>query len=63
MRKKEFVSLLKTAFTALAILPLSLVMTPFIRRKHINSHDFFCLGVDFERYPQETLEMVKELGV
>jgi hypothetical protein len=63
MRKKEFVSLLKTAFTALAILPFSLVMSPFIRRKHINSHDFFCMGVDFERYPQETLEMIEELGV
>jgi hypothetical protein len=38
-------------------------MTPFVKRKTINSNEFFCLGVDFERNPKETLEMIEELRV
>lgn len=63
MRKSQIGSLLKTSLISLFILPLSIVMTPFVKRKKINSNEFFCLGVDFERNPKETLQMIEELGV
>ncbi|MGE4420322.1 MAG: glycosyl hydrolase [Sulfurimonas sp.] len=63
MRKSQIGSLLKTSLISLFILPLSIVMTPFVKRKKINSNDFFCIGVDFERNPKETLQMIEELGV
>lgn len=63
MRKKELFSLLKTIFTALVILPFSLVMLPFVKRKHIDSSKFFRLGIDFEREPELTLKLIEELEV
>ncbi len=63
MRKREFASLLKTIFTAVIILPVSLILMPFIKRKQIDSKDFFCMGIDFEREPEKTLELIEELEV
>jgi len=63
MRKSQIGSLLKTFLISLFILPLSIIMTPFVKRKKINSNDFFCIGIDFERNPNETLKMIEELGV
>lgn len=63
MRKREFKSLLKTIFTALIIFPLSILLMPFVKRKQVDSGDFFCLGVDFEREPELSLELLDELDV
>ncbi|MDQ7059593.1 MAG: hypothetical protein Q9M43_00055 [Sulfurimonas sp.] len=63
MRKKAFFSLLKTFFVSLVILPLSLIATPFIKRKEIDSSTFFCLGVDFTRESKLTLELIEELQI
>jgi len=63
MRKKEFTSLFLTYLTALIILPLSLLATPFVKRREISSKEFFSLGVDFQREPQVTQELIEELGV
>ena len=63
MRKKETVSLVKTFLVSLFILPFSLVMLPFVKRKQVNSNDFFCLGVDYQREPELTLVSIKELDV
>ena len=63
MRKKEFLSIVKTFLTALIILPLSLILTPFIKRKNIDSQNFFSMGVDFEREPQLSIKLLNELGV
>jgi len=63
MRKHAFFSLAQTFFTALIILPLSLLMMPWVRRKAIDSTTFFCMGVDFEREPQVTLALLEELEV
>jgi len=62
-RKKALPSLLKTFFTALVVLPISIIAMPFIKRKTIRSDTFFCLGVDFEREPHKTLEFIKELEI
>jgi len=63
MRKKEFTSLIKTFFTALLMIPISLVTMPFVKRKEINSNDFFSIGVDFEKKADETLALLEELDV
>ncbi len=63
MRQKEFASLLKTYLLALFILPFSLLAMPFVKRKEVDSSQFFSMGVDFERNPQETLTLLEELEV
>ncbi|MEN8303380.1 MAG: glycosyl hydrolase [Campylobacterota bacterium] len=63
MRKKELFSLVETFLVSLFIIPFSLIMMPFVKRKTINSNDFFCLGVDYQREPELTLESIKELDV
>jgi len=63
MRKKEFFSLLKTFITALIVLPFSVILTPFVKRKTIESNTFFTVGVDFQREPQKTLKMLNDLQV
>jgi len=63
MRKREILSLIKTFMISLFIIPFSLIMTPFVKRKTINSNDFFCLGVDYQREPEITIESIKELEV
>ncbi len=63
MRKRESTSLIKTILTALIMLPISLVLTPFVKRKVIDSKTFFSLGVDYQREPELTLELLNELDV
>lgn len=63
MRKSQSASLFRTFLTSILVLPFSIIMTPFVKRKTINSNEFFCLGVDFERNPKATLEMIEELMV
>ena len=62
-RKKALPSLFKTILTALVILPISIIAMPFVKRKVINSSEFFCLGVDYQREPHETLSLIDELEV
>ena len=62
MRRREWKSLLKTIFIALFALPISLLLMPFVKRKRIDSNDFFCMGIDFDREPKATLRLVDELG-
>ncbi|MBC8236714.1 MAG: glycosyl hydrolase, partial [Helicobacteraceae bacterium] len=61
MRKKEFLSILKTFLTALFILPVSIIAMPFIKRKQINSSEFFCMGLDFQREPELSIKLLEEL--
>ncbi len=63
MKKKEFFSLLKTFFTALFILPFSFIIMPFLKKKSVHSNTFFCLGIDYEREAELTLELLEELEV
>jgi hypothetical protein len=63
MRLKERSSLIATYLLALVMLPLSLLATPFVRRKTIDSKHFFSLGVDFEREQEHTQKLLDELDV
>ncbi len=63
MRKKELYSLVKTFITALFILPFSIIMMPFVKRKEVKSNSFFCIGVDYQREPELTKELIEELNI
>jgi len=63
MRKRELFSLVKTIFTALFILPFSIIAMPFVKRKEITSETFFSMGVDYQREAELTLELLEELDV
>ncbi|WP_295020676.1 glycosyl hydrolase [Sulfurimonas sp.] len=62
MRKKEFLSLLKTFLISIFTLPISLLAIPFVRKKSIKNSDFFCIGVDYQREKDVTIELINELG-
>ena len=63
MRKKEFKSILKTILISLFILPLSILAMPFVKRKEIKSNEFFCIGADYQREPNLSIELLEELHV
>lgn len=63
MRKSQIGSILKTFLISLFVLPLSIVMTPFVKRKKIDSKEFFCIGIDYQRESEMTLELIEELRV
>ncbi|MDF1884219.1 glycosyl hydrolase [Sulfurimonas sp. SAG-AH-194-C21] len=63
MRKRQVFSLIKTALSALVILPISLVAMPFVRRRVIEQSSFISLGVDYEREKDVTDTLLKELAV
>jgi len=49
MRRRHLGSLIKTVFTALIILPLSRLMMLFLRRRNINSADFFAMSINLDK--------------
>jgi len=63
MRKKELKSLIKTYLIGAITIPISLVSMPFVKRKEINSSDFFSIGVDFQRSATQTVALIEELEV
>jgi len=63
MRKKERASLIYTLLSSLIVLPLSILMMPFVKRKEIDSTKFFSLGVDWQKEPQTTQLLMQELEV
>ena len=63
MRKKELTSLVKTFLLSIFILPFSIMAMPFIKRKQIDSKQFFSMGVDFQREPELTTKLIDELEV
>ena len=63
MRKRELSSLIKTYLLSLIILPISIVLMPFIKRKQIKSEEFLSLGIDFQREPELSLKIINELKI
>lgn len=57
--KKE----LQTYLTSLSILPYSLIMMPFVRRKLIESRTFFSLEVDLKKDSKLSSEAINKLGL
>ena len=63
MRKKEWLSIFKTIILSIFLLPVSLFCMPFVKRKSIDTKNFFTLGIDFQREPKLTLSFMDELQV
>lgn len=63
MRKKEIKSLIKTIFTSIFILPFSLIMMPFVKRKTVVSSDFFGMEIDYTKEADLSMDLLKELDV
>ncbi len=63
MRSNEFGSLFRTFLVSLLVLPFSLLMMPFVKRKEIKSDEFFCLGVDYQKEPAVSQELLNELDI
>ncbi len=63
MRRRELISSLKTFFIALFVLPISLLLMPFVRRKNVDSDNFFAMSVNLDKEPSMTPEFLEELGV
>jgi hypothetical protein len=63
MRKKVLPSLLKTISISTLMLPISLLLMPFVKRKTIKSQEFFSLVLDYQREPQLSLELIQELNI
>jgi len=63
MRSHEFRSLLKTVLISIFILPFSIIMAPFVKRKKVDSKNFFCIGVDYQREPELSTELINELKI
>jgi len=63
MRKKELISLLATLFSTVVILPVALLIQPFVPRRKISTEDFFGMGINLDKEPDETRALVDELGL
>ena len=63
MRRREFFSIFKTFFIALFVLPLSIFMIPFAKRKSVDSDNFFAMSVNLDKEPLLTPDLLNELGV
>ncbi len=63
MRSSQKNSFIKMIFTTLVILPISLVAMPFVKRKQIKSEEFFSIGIDFQKEPNETNKLLEELKI
>ena len=63
MRKSAILSIFKTLITSIFIFPISIIMMPFVKNKKVSTDSFFCLGVDYQREPSKTFELVNELDV
>ncbi|HEX5623552.1 MAG TPA: glycosyl hydrolase [Sulfuricurvum sp.] len=63
MRRSALPSLIKTFILALIILPVALLIIPFVRRGKISGDHFFGMGVNLDKDPSLTHEWIRELGV
>lgn len=60
-RKKEWLSIVKTFFIALFVLPASYLLSFFTSKREIDTNSFFAIGVD--NYKELSLPFLQELGI
>jgi len=63
MRRKELISLMATLFSTVLILPVALLIQPFIPKRKISTDDFFGMGINLDKEPEATHSLVDELGL
>lgn len=62
-RKKAFGSFLYTVFISLIVFPFTLLFLSLIKKRDINTSDFFGMSVNLDKEPELTSELINELGV
>jgi len=62
-RKKELSSLLYTYLSSLILLPLFMMLQYFIKPRKITAKHFFGMSVNLQKYPDESVKLIEELGV
>ncbi len=62
-RKKELFSLLYTYLSSLLLLPLFIMLQVFVKPRKIGTKQFFGMSVNLDRFPKESVILIKELGV
>ncbi len=62
-RKKELFSLLYTYLSSLILLPLFIMLQVFVKPRKIGTKQFFGMSVNLDRFPKESVKLIKELGV
>jgi hypothetical protein len=63
MRRSALPSLIKTFLIAILVLPIAFVITLFLPRKKMTGAEFFGMGVNLEKEPSLSLDLINELGV
>ena len=63
VRRRELFSSLKTFAVALVTLPLALLLSPFKKKKKIQSNTFFAMSVNLDKEPLLTPALLDELEV
>ncbi|MDD2828622.1 MAG: glycosyl hydrolase [Sulfuricurvum sp.] len=63
MRRSALPSLIKTFFIALILLPIAILLIPFIPRRSLTGESFFGMGVNLDKEPNTTPYLIDELGV
>ncbi len=63
MRKKELPSLLATIFSSLFILPVGMLLQGLMPKRAIATDNFFGMGINLDKEPEATKELVEELGL
>jgi len=63
MRRAHRGDFVMMVLTALFIIPLGLLFSPFLRRRTINTPAFFGMSINVDKSPELTPSLVEELGV
>ncbi|KFN39342.1 MAG: glycosyl hydrolase [Sulfuricurvum sp. MLSB] len=63
MRFGALPSLIKTFLVALATLPMAVLTMPYLRHRTIRGDNFFGMGVNLDKEPSLTPELIDDLGV
>lgn len=63
MRRSALPSLIKTFLIALVTLPVAVIAIPYLKRREITGETFFGMGVNLDKEPSLTPQLVDELGV
>jgi hypothetical protein len=62
-RKKEVWSIIYTFLSSLIIFPFALVFLPILKKRDINTEQFFGMSVNLDKEPDLTPSLVNELGL
>ncbi len=63
MRRSALPSLIKTFLISLLLLPIALLTIPFRQRTTLSGAEFFGMGINLDKEPAITPQLIEELGI